>query len=390
MQGLTGNYEEFHRVTYAPEAIESAVRLSARFIQDRCLPDKAIDVIDEAGVKVHLEGRDRVGVKDVEWTIAQMAQIPPRDVDADDRERLAHLEENLKSVVFGQDEAVKALSTAVKVARSGLSEPEKPDGCFLFTGPTGVGKTELAKQLAHLLGMNFVRFDMSEYSESHTVSRLIGSPPGYVGFERGGLLTDAIIKTPHSVVLLDEIEKAHSSIYNLLLQVMDNGMLTDATGKQANFRNVILIMSSNIGARDYDKRRPGFLADMQLPPGEDDKLYREKFSPEFRNRLDARIRFAPLSLETMKLIVDKFLKQLNLLLEPRHVTLEVSPEAHACLVKRGFQPQFGARPMARLIADEVKKPLADQLLFGPLAQGGRAVLITKDDKFSFEYEPLRN
>jgi ATP-dependent Clp protease ATP-binding subunit ClpA len=386
LKGLQPRYEEFHGVTYTQGAIEAAVNLSARYLQDRKLPDKAIDLVDETGAakKLAVGAGGVVDVPDVENVIATMAQIPPRQVTTDDKTALRNLERDLQGVVFGQDEAIRAVASAIKLARAGLRSPEKPIGSFLFTGPTGVGKTEVAKQLARTLGIGFVRFDMSEYMEAHTVSRLIGAPPGYIGFDRGGLLTDAISKTPHAVLLLDEIEKAHPDIFNVLLQVMDHGTLTDNNGKSTDFRHVILIMTSNVGARDLARRSIGFAEDRVNPDA--DREYKRLFSPEFRNRLDARIMFNPLDKRVMGSIVQKFLKELSGQLAERNVTLESTPAAIEYLSEKGYDPDFGARPLARLIQEEVKRPLGDELLFGKLEKGGRVKVDARDGKLAFEFE----
>jgi ATP-dependent Clp protease ATP-binding subunit ClpA len=369
LKGLERHYSEFHGVTYTADAIEAAANLSAKYLHDRRLPDKAIDLLDEAGAGAKLNGKKIVDVSEVETVLARMAQIPPREVSSDDRESLRNLEGELKKVVFGQDEALAALVSAMKLARAGLRNVEKPIGSFLFTGPTGVGKTEVAKQLAKTLGINLVRFDMSEYMERHTVSRLIGAPPGYVGFDQGGLLTDAIAKTPHAVVLLDEIEKAHPDVFNVLLQVMDHGKLTDNNGKQTDFRHTILLMTSNVGARDLARRAVGFGAGRS--EGDAEREFKRMFSPEFRNRLYARIEFHPLTPAIMGSIVDKFLRELDGQLLAKHVEMEATPAARAYLAEKGYDPDFGARPLARVIQEEVKRPLGEELLFGKLEHGGK-------------------
>ncbi|HQY63475.1 MAG TPA: AAA family ATPase, partial [Polyangiaceae bacterium] len=375
--GLREQYETFHGITYTEEAIEAAAQLSARYLHDRKLPDKAIDLLDEAGAAAKLAAptdgpKAVVGVSQVEAVLARMAQIPAREVNTNDKEKLRSLGDDLKRVIFGQDEAVRQLTSAIRLSRAGLRAPEKPIGSFLLTGPTGVGKTEVAKQLAKTLGIGFVRFDMSEYMEPHTVSRLIGAPPGYVGFDQGGLLTDAIAKTPHSVLLLDEIEKAHPQIFNVLLQVMDHGKLTDNNGKSTDFRHVILLMTSNVGARDLARRAVGF-GDSRSS-GDAEREYKLIFSPEFRNRLDARIGFAALSKETMASIVGKFVDELAALLAPRKVTLTVTEAAREILRERGYDEENGARPLARLIQEELKRPLGEELLFGKLEHGGHVVV----------------
>ena len=390
LQGLRSRYEEFHGVTYTNKSLHSAAELSSRFLHDRKLPDKAIDLIDEAGAALKLKGRRknqrprRVTSREIELVIATMARIPPKRVAADDRERLANLEVELKGKIFGQDRAVERVAQAIKMSRAGLGLPEKPIGSFLFAGPTGVGKTELAKQLAEILGVGFLRFDMSEYMERHTVSRLLGAPPGYVGFDQGGLLTDAIHQTPHAVLLLDEIEKAHPDLFNLLLQVMDHGALTDNNGRKSDFRHVILIMTSNVGARDLSKRMPGFGGGDRF--GDTDEAFKRSFSPEFRNRLDAKVDFAPLDQRVMVQIVDKFIAELAVQLADRKVKLALSDEARDYLARKGYDPMNGARPLGRVIQDEIKRPLTDELLFGKLAQGGHVRVGCADDKITFDFE----
>ncbi len=393
LQGLRSRYEEFHGVTYTGKALHAAAELSSRFLHDRKLPDKAIDLIDEAGAALKLKGRRknqrprRVTSKEIETVIATMARIPPKRVAADDRERLANLETELKAKIFGQDRAVERVAQAIKMSRAGLGMPEKPIGSFLFAGPTGVGKTELAKQLAEIMGVGFIRFDMSEYMERHTVSRLIGAPPGYVGFDQGGLLTDAIHQTPHAVLLLDEIEKAHPDLFNLLLQVMDHGSLTDNNGRKSDFRHVILIMTSNVGARDLSKRMPGFGGqgnDVRF--GSTDEAFKLAFSPEFRNRLDAKVDFAPLDQRVMGQIVDKFIAELAVQLADRKVKLALDEAARDYLGRKGYDPMNGARPLGRVIQDEVKRPLTDELLFGKLAQGGSVRVGCIDDKLTFSFD----
>src|SRR5437879_1937142 len=364
------------------EAIEAAVQLSSRYIHDRKLPDKAIDVIDESGAAQMLVAENRrkktIGIKEIETTIATMARIPPKSVSKDDAEVLKHLEQTLKRVVFGQDKAIEALSASIKLSRAGLREPEKPIGSYLFSGPTGVGKTEVAKQLAASLGVELIRFDMSEYMERHTVSRLIGAPPGYVGFDQGGLLTDGVDQHPHCVVLLDEIEKAHPDLYNVLLQIMDHGRLTDHNGKQVNFRNVILIMTTNAGASDLAKQAFGFTRSKR--EGDDHEAINRQFAPEFRNRLDAVVSFGHLSVEVIGTVVEKFVLQLEAQLGDRDVTIELSEPAKTWLVKHGYDEQMGARPMARVIQEHIKKPLADEVLFGKLKGGGHVgVVLVKDE-----------
>jgi ATP-dependent Clp protease ATP-binding subunit ClpA len=393
LKGLKPYFEDYHKLKYTNEAVEAAVQLSSRYIHDRKLPDKAIDVIDESGAAQMLVPENKrkktIGIKEIEATIATMARIPPKSVSKDDAEVLKHLEQTLKRSVFGQDKAIEALSASIKLARAGLREPEKPIGCYLFSGPTGVGKTEVAKQLASSLGVELLRFDMSEYMERHTVSRLIGAPPGYVGFDQGGLLTDGVDQHPHCVVLLDEIEKAHPDLYNVLLQIMDHGKLTDHNGKQVNFRNVILIMTTNAGASDLARQAFGFTRSKR--EGDDQEAITRQFAPEFRNRLDAIVSFAHLNTDVIGMVVEKFVLQLEAQLADRDVTIELSDPAKAWLIERGYDEQMGARPMARVIQEYVKKPLADEVLFGKLKGGGHVrVVVVKDeekneDKLGFEF-----
>ncbi len=376
VKGLRPYFEDFHKVKYTDEALKTAVELSARYITDRKLPDKAIDVIDETGASQKLlpegERKEVIDVEDIETTIASIARIPPKSVSKSDAELLSGLEQSLKTVVFGQDQAITALSSAIKLARAGLREPEKPIGSYLFTGPTGVGKTEVAKQLADTLGVELLRFDMSEYMERHTVSRLIGAPPGYVGFDQGGLLTDGVDQHPHCVVLLDEIEKAHPDLYNILLQVMDHGKLTDHNGKSVDFRNVILIMTSNVGAAELARSPIGF--GRKREQGDDEEAINRTFTPEFRNRLDAIISFAPLPREVVARVVEKFVLQLEGQLAERGVTINLTPEAANWLAEHGYDERMGARPLGRVIQEHVKKPLADQVLFGELVNGGNVTV----------------
>jgi len=392
LKGLKPYYEEFHKLRYTNDAIKAAVELSAKYINDRKLPDKAIDVIDETGASQMLVPENRrkksIGVKEIEATIATMARIPPKSVSKDDTETLRNLELNLKRVVYGQDKAIGQLSSAIKLARAGLRDPEKPIGNYLFSGPTGVGKTEVARQLASILGIELIRFDMSEYMERHTVSRLIGAPPGYVGFDQGGLLTDGIDQHPHCVLLLDEIEKAHPDLFNILLQVMDHGKLTDHNGKTVDFRNVILIMTTNAGAADLAKSAFGFTKSKR--EGDDTEAINRLFTPEFRNRLDATIPFAHLSQEIVSQVVDKFVLQLEAQLADRNVTIELAEDARTWLVANGYDELMGARPMARLIQQTIKTPLADEVLFGRLKSGGAVrVVVTTDENgkraLGFEY-----
>jgi ATP-dependent Clp protease ATP-binding subunit ClpA len=392
LKGLKPYFEEFHKLRYTAEAVRAAVELSSRYIHDRKLPDKAIDVIDETGASQMLvpepKRKKTIGVKEIEATVASMARIPAKSVSKDDTEVLQHLEETLKRAVYGQDEAVAALASAIKLARAGLRDPEKPIGCYLFSGPTGVGKTEAARQLSVSLGLELTRFDMSEYMERHTVSRLIGAPPGYVGFDQGGLLTDAIDQHPHSVLLLDEIEKAHPDLFNILLQIMDHGKLTDHSGKQIDFRNVILIMTTNAGARDLAGAAFGFHKSKR--EGDDTEAIDRLFAPEFRNRLDAIVPFARLPEGVIARVVDKFILQLEAQLADRNVTIELTDEAREWLVKNGYDEAMGARPMARVIQTQIKTPLADEVLFGRLKGGGVVKVVVIGDeagakKLSFVY-----
>src|SRR5262245_55026868 len=390
LEGLRTYYEKHHGVAYSDEALRAAAELSAKHINDRHLPDKAIDVIDEVGAAAKLQPAERrkttIEVEDIENIVAKIAKIPPRSVSISDKERLKNLDRDLKLTVFGQDAAIDGLASAIKLSRSGLGLPEKPIGCFLFAGPTGVGKTEVAKQLARTLGVEFIRFDMSEYMEKHTVSRLIGAPPGYVGFDQGGLLTDAIVKTPYAVLLLDEIEKAHPDLFNILLQVMDHATLTDNNGRKADFRNIVLIMTTNAGARELSGAPLGFGQNSTAGKGKEaiDKL----FSPEFRNRLDAIIHFNALSPEIIERVVDKFLVELEVQLSEKNVFLNVSERARKWLATRGYDPIFGARPMARLIQTEIKRALADEILFGKLQNGGRVEVDETGEELTFAYAEL--
>jgi ATP-dependent Clp protease ATP-binding subunit ClpA len=388
LRGLKSRFEAHHNVKYTAAALTTAAELSARYINDRHLPDKAIDVIDEAGAAQRIQPKSKqkktITNKEIEEIIAKIARIPPKNISTDDRNVLKTLDRDLKSVVFGQDKAIDALAAAIKMARSGLGNPQKPIGSFLFSGPTGVGKTEVARQLAYTLGIELIRFDMSEYMERHAVSRLIGAPPGYVGFEQGGLLTEAITKHPYAVLLLDEIEKAHPDIYNVLLQVMDHGTLTDNNGRKADFRNVIIIMTTNAGAESLTKSGIGFT--LAQKPGDEMAEIKRMFSPEFRNRLDGTISFAPLNKEVILRVVDKFLIQLEEQLHEKKVDVVFTDALKNYLAKHGFDPTMGARPMSRLIQDTVRKALADELLFGRLAGGGKVIVdIDQDEKILLEF-----
>ena len=406
--GLKDRYEAHHGVRYTKAAVEAAVALADRHLRDRRLPDKAIDLLDEAGAAAALSGAKRVGTRDVEKVLATMAQIPARRVRGGDREQLKRLEEELKAQVFGQDEAIDRLASAIKVARAGLRDPQKPVGSFLLTGPTGVGKTEAAKQLAEVLGVAFLRFDMSEYMERHSVSRLVGAPPGYVGFDRGGLLTEAVARNPHAVLLLDEIEKAHEDVFNILLQVMDHGTLTDTNGKPTDFRHVILLMTSNVGAREISRRSPGFAGQAAAPSGlaapdastppsapadhaeaartaDSDRAVERLFSPEFRNRLDGRLQFQPLSPAVMERIVDKLVRELGTLLAGKKVRIEVTAAGRRLLAEKGYDPAFGARPLARVVEETVKRPLTDEILFGRLEAGGKVLIDAEEGAVVLRY-----
>jgi len=390
LQGLRLKYEQFHGVRYSLAALRAAAELSHRHLGDRRLPDKAIDLLDEAGAMVKLRrgtpaGPRRVRTNDIESMVARIAQIPPRQVTSNDRDRLAALDVELKTVIFGQDPAVDTLVATIRLSRAGLGNPSRPIGSFLFTGPTGVGKTELARQLGACMGIGFQRFDMSEYMERHTVSRLIGAPPGYVGFDRGGLLTEAIAKSPHCVLLLDEIEKAHPDVFNLLLQVMDHGMLTDTNGKSVDFRHVILIMTSNVGARDLARSRVGF-GDGGPAMGDGDKAYEQAFSPEFRNRLDARVRFGALPRPVVEKIVGKLVAELGAQLAARRVQISLTDAARAWITDKGYDPHNGARPLARLVQREIRQPLANEILFGRLEKGGRVEVGVVEDRLTFDVE----
>ena len=388
LNGLKGRYEEHHGIRYTQKALKAAAELSAKYINERHLPDKAIDVIDEAGANQRLQPSSKrkktIGVSDIEMIISKMARIPPQNVSSSDKETLKNIDRNLKMLVFGQDQSIDALTSAIRLSRSGLTSEEKPVGSFLFAGPTGVGKTEVTKQLAKCMGVEFIRFDMSEYVERHAISRLIGAPPGYVGFEQGGLLTEAVIKNPHAVVLLDEIEKAHPDIYNILLQVMDHGTLTDNNGRKADFRNVVLVMTTNAGVQETTRKSIGFSEQDHTHDamGEINKT----FSPEFRNRLDNIIWFNHLEREVILLVVDKFIVELQAQLDKKSVNFELTSKAREWLAEKGYDKAMGARPMARVIQEELKKPLANEILFGKLADGGTVKVSVKDKKIRFDYE----
>jgi ATP-dependent Clp protease ATP-binding subunit ClpA len=388
LHGLKSRFEEHHDIKYARQAIRAAVELSARYINDRHLPDKAIDVIDEAGARQRLQPAAKrkkvIGINEVEQIVANMARIPPKNVSVSDKDTLKNLERDLKMVVFGQDPAINTLATCIKMSRSGLGHPEKPIGSFLFAGPTGVGKTEVTRQLANVLGIELIRFDMSEYMERHTVSRLIGAPPGYVGYDQGGLLTEAINKHPHAVLLLDEIEKAHPDVFNLLLQVMDHGTLTDTNGRKTDFRNVVMVMTTNAGAEQMNRASMGFSLQDHTTDGME--VIKRAFTPEFRNRLDAIVQFSALSPDTICHVVDKFIIELEAQLEDKHVTIEIDEAARRWLANKGYDKLMGARPMARLIQDKIKKPLAEQLLFGQLEKGGHVMVQTMNDELVLAYE----
>ncbi len=392
LKGLRSRFEEHHDIKYTNAALRTAAELADRYITDRHMPDKAIDVIDEAGAYQRLQPEEKRGdtikVKDIEAIIAKIARVPPKNISASDKASLKNLAKNLKMVVFGQDDAITHLSDAIKMARSGLGDENKPIGSFLFTGPTGVGKTEVTRQLAQILGIELIRFDMSEYMERHTVSRLIGAPPGYVGYDEGGLLTDAIMKAPHAVLLLDEIEKAHPDVFNILLQVMDHGTLTDTNGRKVDFRNVIIVMTSNAGAFEASRASMGFTK--QDHSTDSMEVVKRVFTPEFRNRLDAIIQFNPLTPRFIRNVVDKFIIQLESQLEEKKVSLIVEDSARDWMAKEGYDEKMGARPMARLIQEHIKKPLAEEILFGKLSKGGTVRVVKKDDGLDFEFstEPV--
>jgi ATP-dependent Clp protease ATP-binding subunit ClpA len=387
LNGLKSRFEEHHQIKYAKQSLRAAVELSDKYITDRHLPDKAIDIIDEAGARQRLQPvskrKKTINVTDIEEIVAKIARIPPKNVSTSDKDLLKNLERDLKMVVFGQQQAISTLSAAIKMARSGLASPQKPIGSFLLAGPTGVGKTEITRQLSKIMGIELVRFDMSEYMERHTVSRLIGAPPGYVGYDQGGLLTDAINKHPHSVLLLDEIEKAHPDVFNLLLQVMDHGVLTDTNGRQTDFRNVILVMTTNAGAQESSRASMGFQTQNHRTDAM--SVIKKTFSPEFRNRLDATVEFLPLNFETIVNVVDKFIIELEAQLEAKNVTLEVSEKAKHWLAENGYDPLMGARPMARLIQEKIKKPAAEELLFGKLEKGGHIIVDESNGELVLQY-----
>ena len=388
LEGLKSRFEEHHGVKFTKPALREAAELAERYINDRHLPDKAIDVIDEAGARQRMQPvskrKKTIGVREIEEVVAKIARIPAKSVSTSDKESLRHLERDLKLMIYGQDAAIDALATAIKMSRSGLGQEQKPIGSFLFAGPTGVGKTEVTRQLARTLGIELIRFDMSEYMERHTVSRLIGAPPGYVGFDQGGLLTEAVNKHPHAVLLLDEIEKAHPEVFNLLLQVMDHGTLTDNNGRKADFRNVILVMTTNLGADQLARRSIGFSEQDNSTDGIE--AINRHFTPEFRNRLDATIQFKALDASTIASVVDKFIMELETQLDEKGVSIEVDEDARAWLAEHGFEPSMGARPMARVIKEQIKKPLAEELLFGVLEGGGHVRISVREDKLAFEFE----
>ena len=388
LKGLRSRYEEHHEIVYTDAALKAAAELSVKYLRDRYLPDKAIDVIDEAGAFIRLSGsskRKKINPADIEKIVAKMARVPTQSVSTSDRSKLENLEKGLKQVVFGQDDAISALVTSIKRSRAGLGSPERPVGCFLFTGPTGVGKTEVSLQVARILGVEFIRFDMSEYMEKHTVARLIGAPPGYIGFDQGGLLTDGIRKHPHSVLLMDEIEKAHPDLFNILLQVMDHATLTDNNGRKADFRNVILMMTSNAGSREMSAANIGFGQTHKGAQSKGKKAIEKLFSPEFRNRLDEIITFNALNLDIMEMIVDKFIAELNQQLAIKRVALTISPAVRTWLAEKGHDPAYGARPLSRVVQTEIKDKLADEILFGALQHGGHVSLDMADDQLTFNY-----
>ena len=390
LHGLKSRFEDHHEIKYVPQALRAAAELSARYINDRHLPDKAIDVIDEAGarqrIQIASERKEIIDVDEIEHIVAKIARIPPKNVSVSDKDTLRNLERDLNMVVYGQEDAIETLGKAIKMSRSGLGNAEKPIGSFLFAGPTGVGKTEVTRQLARIMGIELVRFDMSEYMERHTVSRLIGAPPGYVGFEQGGLLTEAINKQPHAVLLLDEVEKAHPDVFNLLLQVMDHGSLTDTNGRKTDFRHVVLVMTTNAGAEQASRASMGF--SLQDHSSDTTEVIKRSFTPEFRNRLDAIVQFKALAPETIGHVVDKFIIELEAQLEAKDVTIEVDEAARHWLAKRGYDPLMGARPMARLIQDKIKTPLSEELLFGKLENGGHVQVREVEDELVFAFESV--
>ena len=387
LKGLKPGLEKHHDVRYSNAALEQAAELAERYINDRFLPDKAIDVLDEVGAAQRILPKSKrkkmIGVPDVQNIVAKIARIPAKTVNNTDKDNLRNLDKNLKHVIFGQDEAIATLTSAIKMARSGLGHPERPTGAFLFAGPTGVGKTEVTRQLAHSLGIELIRFDMSEYMESHTVSRLIGAPPGYVGYDQGGLLTEAVTKQPHAVLLLDEIEKAHPDVFNLLLQVMDHGTLTDNNGRKADFRNVVLVMTSNAGAQEMGRASMGFAQQEHHSDGM--AAIKRAFTPEFRNRLDGIIQFKPLNKDAILRVADKAILELEMLLHDKNVTLEIDNDARQWLADHGYDVAMGARPMARLVQEKIKRPLADELLFGKLSQGGHVRVVLRDDELALDF-----
>ena len=387
LKGLKPGLEKHHDVRYSNAALEQAAELAARHINDRFLPDKAIDVLDEVGAAQRILPKSKrkkmIGVSDVQNIVAKIARIPAKTVNNTDKDNLRSLDKNLKHVIFGQDEAIATLASAIKMARSGLGHPERPTGAFLFAGPTGVGKTEVTRQLAHSLGIELIRFDMSEYMESHTVSRLIGAPPGYVGYDQGGLLTEAITKQPHAVLLLDEIEKAHPDVFNLLLQVMDHGTLTDNNGRKADFRNIVLVMTSNAGAQEMGRASMGFTHQEHQSDGME--VIKRAFSPEFRNRLDGIIQFKPLNKDAILRVADKAILELEMLLQDKNVTLEIDTDARQWLAEHGYDVAMGARPMARLVQEKIKRPLADELLFGQLSEGGHVRVVLRDNELALDF-----
>ncbi|HEC58305.1 hypothetical protein LCGC14_1246280 [marine sediment metagenome] len=387
LKGLKPGLEKHHEVRYSNAALEQAAELASRHINDRFLPDKAIDVLDEVGAAQRILPKSKrkkmIGVADVQEIVAKIARIPEKTVNNTDKDNLRNLDKNLKHVIFGQDEAISMLASAIKMARSGLGHPERPTGAFLFAGPTGVGKTEVTRQLAHSLGIELIRFDMSEYMESHTVSRLIGAPPGYVGYDQGGLLTEAVTKQPHAVLLLDEIEKAHPDVFNLLLQVMDHGTLTDNNGRKADFRNIVLVMTSNAGAQEMGRASMGFAHQEHQSDGME--VIKRAFTPEFRNRLDGIIQFKPLNKDAILRVADKAILELEMLLQDKNVTLEIDNDARQWLADHGYDVTMGARPMARLVQEKIKRPLADELLFGQLSDGGHVKVVLRDDELALDF-----